>query len=275
MSVAKRIMAPKLNYIDSHAHLFSEDYKYDLGEVITRAEEAGVQYIIFPATDLRTSRFSIELSEKYSLVYVCVGIHPHDTMKAADNDLNEIENLCNHKKVVAIGEIGLDYHYNISPKERQIDMFSEQMKIAVRKNLPVVVHTRKSFYDTLKVVRETIDNNASWIKNGKRGVFHCYSGSAEEALILKDLGFYISFTGSITFKNSESISVIKKTGIENVLLETDSPYMTPVPLRGKRNEPANIVLVCKKISEILDISEEKIAMTTTMNSTALFGLKKV
>jgi TatD DNase family protein len=267
-------MAPKLKYIDSHAHLFSDDYKDDLESVVMRAVDAGVKYIIMPATDLRTSRLSVELSEKYSMIYVCVGIHPHESIAAKNEDLEEIEKLCAHPKVVGIGEIGLDYHYDYSPRESQVSIFESQMLMAVRNDLPVVIHTRKSFDDTLKIVRNTVNSNDSWILKGKRGVFHCYSGTADEAALLKKLGFCISFTGSITFSKSESDRVIRENGLDNLLLETDSPYMTPVPMRGKKNEPANIFIISKKIAEILCIDEEEVAGITLKNSEDLFRLDR-
>jgi TatD DNase family protein len=262
-------------YIDSHAHLFFTDYADDLAAVLSRAREAGVRMVIVPGTDLKSSREAVLLADQHENIFACVGIHPHEASKAASQDLREIEKLCDHPKVVAIGEIGLDYHYDFSPPEHQRKYFTEQMEIAVRRNLPVVVHMRESTEDVFSLVKQTVHMNPHWKENSeepKRGVFHCFPGTAEQAAYVRGLGFCISYPGIVTFKKSDSIEVVKQIGIHNILLETDSPYMTPVPFRGKRNEPANIVLIGRKIAEALSISEEEVARITTENAVRLFGL---
>jgi len=264
-----------LNYIDSHAHLFFTDYANDLADVLLRARDAGVGVIIVPGTDLKTSWEAVLLADQYENIFACVGIHPHEVSKANRQDLAEIEKLCEHKKVVAIGEIGLDYHYDFSPKEVQRKFFAEQMEIAVRRNLPVVMHMRESTEDAFYIVEHTVQANPNWRANSNqpmRGVFHCFPGTAEQAAHVRDFGFCISYPGIVTFKKSNSLEVLKEIGIHNILLETDSPYMTPVPLRGKRNEPANVVLIGRKIAEALGISEEEVARKTTENAVRLFGL---
>jgi TatD DNase family protein len=263
------------SYIDSHAHLFFADYANDLAAVLLRAREAGVSKIIVPGTDLKSSREAVLLANQQENIFACVGIHPHEASKAAFQDLLEVEKLCDHPKVVAIGEIGLDYHYNFSPDELQRKFFVEQMKIAVRKNLPVVIHMRESAEDAFSIVEQTVKINSKWKESSKelmRGVFHCFPGTAEQAAYVRGLGFFISYPGIVTFKKSNSIEVVKEIGIHNILLETDSPYMAPVPLRGKRNEPANIVLIGRKIAQALNISEEEVARITTENAIHLFGL---
>jgi TatD DNase family protein len=262
-------------YIDSHAHLFYEDFKEDIESVLARAQEAGVEYCIIPGTDLKSSRESIVLAEEWKNIFACVGIHPHEAAKATEKDLLEIEELSKHPKVVALGEIGLDYHYNFSPREQQREIFAAQIEIAVRRNLPVVVHTRESSDDAFSMIQQVVKKHPRWKESNsapQRGVFHCFPGTAEEAEYVRKLGFYVSYPGILTFKKSQSIEEIRKIGVHNILLETDSPYMTPVPFRGQRNEPANIVYIGRKLAEAFQIPEEEVARMTTENAIRLFGL---
>jgi len=265
------------HYIDTHAHLFFSDYTDDLPAVLSRAQEAGIDSIVVPGTDVKSSREAVLLAEQHEHIYACVGIHPHEAAKAGHQDIAEIQSLSEHPKVVAIGEIGLDYHYNFSPRELQRTFLAEQLELAVQRNLPVVLHMRESTEDTFSLVEHAVQANAPWKKSTTRpmrGVFHCFPGTAEQAAYVQGLGFCISYPGVVTFKKSTSIEVVKEIGITNMMLETDSPFMTPVPLRGKRNEPANIVLIGRKIAETLDISEDEVARTTTDNAIRLFGLKR-
>jgi TatD DNase family protein len=262
-------------YIDSHAHLFFEDYNKDIEDTLKRAKDAGVKYCIVPGTDVKTSREAIALAERFENIYACVGIHPLETSQALEKDLEEIELLSSHPKVKAIGEIGLDYHYDFSPREKQREFFAAQIEIAIRCDLPVVVHTRESMNDALKMVLHAIDTHPDWKRKktlSSCGVFHCFAGTAQEAGCVREMGFYISYPGIVTFKKSKSMETIKEIGIQNILLETDSPYMTPAPFRGKRNEPANIVLIARKIAEELTISEEEVAQITSRNAIRVFGL---
>ena len=265
------------DYIDSHAHLFFTDYADDLEAVLLRAKEAGVGIIIVPGTDLKSSKEAVLLANQHENIFACVGIHPHEVSKAGDQDLAEIEKLCKNSKVVAIGEIGLDYHYDFSPRELQCKSFERQLEIAVRQDLPVVIHMRESIEDSFSIINKIVNVYPNWKDSSigpMRGVFHCFPGTAEQAAYVHKLGFYISYPGIVTFKNSNSIEVLKQIGIHKILLETDSPYMTPVPFRGKRNEPANIVLIGRKIAEAFDISEEEVARITTENAVSLFGLNQ-
>ena len=264
-------------YIDSHAHLFFTDYADDFAAVLLRAKDVGVDAIIVPGTDLKSSKDALQLADRYENIYACVGIHPHDVSKANHNDLSEIEKLCDNPKVVAIGEIGLDYHYDFSLPELQCKYFTEQMEIAIRNNLPVVLHMRESTEDTFSIVERIVNANPNWkdsCKEPMRGVFHCFPGTADQAAFVIGLGFCISYPGIVTFKKSNGIEVIKKIGIHNLLLETDSPYMTPVPLRGKRNEPANVALIGRKIAEALEIAEEEVARITSENAIRLFSINR-
>jgi TatD DNase family protein len=262
-------------YVDSHAHLYFSDYKADIESVLARAEDAGVKYCIVPGTDLNSSREAVSLAESHKIIYACVGVHPHEAAKSTEKDLEEIEELSKHLKVVAIGEIGLDYYYDFSPKDRQKNILIAQMEIAVQRNLPVVLHTRESTEDVFAIVKDAVNNHPDW-KNAaalpQRGVFHCFPGTAEEAEYVRKLGFYVSYPGIVTFKKSDAIETVKQIGIQNILLETDSPFMTPVPFRGKRNEPANIVYIGRKIAEAINITEEEVARVTTENTIRLFRL---
>ncbi len=247
-------------FIDTHAHLVAPDFNDDRDEVIQRARDAGVESIIVPGTDAETSRQAIELAENYDFIYACVGVHPHDATKATESALEEIEQLSRHHKVVAIGEIGLDYHYDFSPREKQIEVFRKQIEIAIRRNLPIVVHTRKSIPDTIQIIDTAVSNNGLWRKNRHpRGVFHCFTGDVAQARKIINLGFFVSYPGIVTFKNSTAAETIQKLGYDHLMLETDSPYLTPAPHRGKRNEPAHIRLIAQKIAELCNASVEDVA----------------
>ena len=256
--------------IDSHAHLFDEQFKIDLFEVILRAKESKIDKIILPATTIETSKISLDLNLKYNFLIPTVGIHPHEVKDVTLNDLIEIDNLAKNKNVVAIGEIGIDYFYDFAPKDKQIEIFESQIKIAIKNNLPIIVHTRDSISESISIVEEIISRNPDWRKNSFRGVFHCFTGDKPQAEKLFSLGFLIGIGGMVTFKNSSMANLISEIGIANVILETDSPYLTPVPLRGKRNEPANVNLVANKISEILKIDINEVERITDHNSEKLF-----
>lgn len=264
-------------YIDSHAHLFYEDYRDDLLSVIERAHSAGVETIVVPGTTLATSREAIALAERFDDVYACVGFHPHEASKATEEDVVEIEQLSSHPRVVAIGEIGLDFHYDFSPREFQESIFRKQIEIAIRRSLPVVVHTRESMTQAITIVQEAVSAQPEWRRdaahgNGLRGVFHCFTGTAEEAAQLFELGFFVSYPGIVTFKNSPVLETLKAIGFQQILLETDSPYLAPVPFRGKRNEPANIVYVANRIAELFQVAPSEIAAAATSNTRKLFSI---
>lgn len=275
-------------YIDSHAHLFFKDFQNDLGDVIQRAKDAGVDYIICPGIDLQTSKKSIELAEKYEMVYACVGIHPHDSSKTDDKSLEEIEKLGQHPKVVAIGEIGLDYHYNFSPPDIQRKVFENQIDIAINRNLPIVIHSREAEEDVLRSIRKKIEENPKWMsdRTGKynrypavKGVFHCFPGDSKLAWDVIKLGFYVSLTGPVTYGNKPNkpnsmVEVAGKVSPEHLLLETDSPYLTPTPFRGKRNEPAYVRFIAEIIAELQGLSSEDIGRASSFGVHKLFGIGK-
>lgn len=217
-------------YIDSHAHMFYEDYRDDLGAVLERADEAGVSTIVVPGTNLETSREAIALAERYERLYACVGIHPHEASHATDQALKEIERLSHHPRVVAIGEIGLDFHYDFAPREQQVTVFEAQIRMAIRRNLPIVVHTRESIPESIASVRSLVHSAPEWRKQSPahdhalpayRGVFHCFTGSADECRQIFELGFLVSFPGIVTFRNSPVLETIKQIGYDRIMIETD------------------------------------------------------
>lgn len=253
-------------FIDTHAHLFFDNFKDDLEAVIDRAKDAGVDYIIVPATDLKTAREAISLAEKYNQIYATVGVHPHDTKDWNDSIISELESLAKHPKVVAIGEIGLDYYYDFSPKEQQIKAFKSQLSLAVKLNLPAVIHNRDSDDDMMEIIR-------SFCGTGLKAQFHCFNGSLDDAIEFMRMSHFISFTGNITFKKSESLrEILKHIDLNHLMLETDSPFMTPVPFRGKRNEPANVKYVAQQIADIHKLSLEDIGRITSLNVFRFFGI---
>ncbi len=255
-------------FIDTHAHLFFENYKNDIDDVITRAKENGVDYIVIPATDLKTANEAISLAEKYAQVYAAVGIHPHDTKNWDESIIPEIEKLAKHPKVVAIGEIGLDYYYDFSPQDQQIKAFKSQLELAIKLELPVVIHNRDSDGDMMDII-------SSYCGSGLKAQFHCFNGSLEDATEFMKMNHFISFTGNITFKKSDGLrNTLKHIDLNHIMLETDSPFMTPVPFRGKRNEPVYVCYVAQQVADIHKISVEEVGRITSLNTFRFFGIGK-
>ena len=253
-------------FIDTHAHLFYPNFEGELDEIISRAKENAIDYILVPATDIKTSEQVIDLTEKYEIVYGAVGVHPHDTKNWNSSFIPKIEKLAKNKKIVAIGEIGLDYYYDFSPKEKQIEAFKAQIDLALKLDLPVIIHNRDSDEDIMEIIR-------SYCGSGLKGQFHCFNGSLQDAMELVGMNFMISFTGNITFKKADTLrKILSSIQIDNLLLETDSPFMTPVPFRGQRNEPAYVKLVADKIAEVQDLTINDIANATSLNAFKLFGI---
>jgi TatD DNase family protein len=253
-------------FVDTHAHLFYPNFEGELDEVIQRAKDEGVDYIIVPATDIETCSKVIELTKKYEMIYGTIGIHPHDTKNWNESYIPKIEEFAKHDKIVGIGEIGLDYYYDFSPKEKQIEAFKAQIELALKLNLPIVVHNRDASEDVLKITKE-------FAGTGLRAQFHCFNGTLDEARELIRLHHFVSFTGNITFTKADSLrEIVSKITPEHLLLETDSPFMTPVPHRGKRNEPAHVKLVAEKIAEIRHLSIKDVARVTSYNAFRMFGI---
>ena len=256
-----------MQLFDSHAHFDDDKFKDDAYEIIENAFNNGVRYILNVGTDIKTSKRSIELAEKFEYVYATVGVHPHEVEKLKDSGEEAMRNLCTHPKVVAVGEIGLDYYYDHSPRELQKSWLTRQLKMAKELNLPFVLHDRDAHEDIMKIIKTEFPFN-------KSGVFHCFSGSWEMAKELLNMGFYISVGGSLTFKNAKkTVEVVKNISLDKLLIETDSPYLTPEPFRGRRNDSSYMKLVAEKIAEIRETSLEEIAAITTENAKRLFNIK--
>jgi TatD DNase family protein len=252
---------------DSHAHYDDEKFKDDRYKVIENVHRGGVSYILNASTNLASAIDCIAFAQEFEYVYAAVGIHPHNAEEVNNNSMVALADFAGDKKVVAIGEIGLDYFYNNSPKEIQKHWFARQINLAVELNLPIIVHDRDAHEDTMKIIENEKAESVG-------GVFHCYSGSVEMAKELLKKNFYISIGGSVTFKNAKRIiDVVKFVSLDRILIETDCPYMTPEPFRGKRNDSGYIRLVAEKIAEIRGKDFEEIASITTENAKRLFKIK--
>lgn len=254
-------------YTDTHAHLDFDQFDRDRDAVIKNAQLAYVSTIINIGINLDTSKNSIELAEKYEFIYATAGIHPHDSDEMESDAWDELAKLYKHPKVVAIGEIGLDYYRDYSPREIQSRVLLKQLDLAVKHRLPVIIHTRNAWHDILPIMTDQFRNRLS-------GVFHCFSGSEKEAKAVLDAGYFISFTGVVTFKNAQALSIAANyVPLDRLLLETDCPFMAPVPFRGKRCEPAHVPFIAKKIAESKKMSVAEIANQTNKNVERLFGIK--
>lgn len=251
---------------DTHAHYDDRRFDKDRDALLASMPEQGVNYICNIGCDMPTSYKSVELAEQFDHVYAVVGIHPHNADEATEADYAALRELANHPKVLALGEMGLDYHYDFSPRDVQRLVFERQIKLAGELNMPVVIHEREACQDVLEVVR----------KNPVcRGVYHCYSGSAETARELVQLGYYLGFNGVITFDNARrSHEVIRSVPLERLLLETDCPYLTPVPYRGKRNDSGLMQYSLQKMAELRGLTPEEMARITTENALRFYGLQK-
>jgi TatD DNase family protein len=251
--------------IDTHTHLDDARYDPDREATIERARQAGLRAFVTIGCDLATSRAAVALADHHPDIYASIGVHPHEVRHIGDGWYDEFRRLAEHKKVVAYGEIGLDYHYNHSPPHEQRERFREQLQLARDLRLPVIIHTREAQEDTISILKEEQGSEVG-------GVFHCFSGDARLAKDALDLGFYLSFSGILTFTNATMLrDIAKQTPLDRVLIETDCPYLAPVPYRGKRNEPAFVVQVAKQLAEIHpDVSLEQIEQATTDNAQRLF-----
>ena len=252
-------------YFDTHTHI--DDEKYDGGQeqVVREALDAGVTMMMNVGSDLASSARSVALEEKYDCVWAAVGIHPSETTGLTDADYEELIRLAGHEKVRAIGEIGLDYHYEDTDKAAQFPAFHRQLEIAQALGLPVIVHNREATADTVAILQEHPQ---------VRGIVHSYSGSAETAKILLKMGYYLSFNGICTFKNAERTrEVLMTVPRDRLLIETDCPYLSPEPFRGTRNCPAKVVCVAQRIAELWGVSPEEVARQTTENGKAIYGIK--
>lgn len=251
---------------DTHAHLDDGRFDEDRKEVIAQCREVGVELILNAAADLQTSHKCIALAKEYDMIYASVGVHPHEAKSMDKSTIAELQDLAANPKVKAIGEIGLDYHYDFSPRDVQKQRFMEQIDLAKQLKLPIIVHDRESHGDIMDIFKKM---NVK----GMGGVLHSFSGSVEMARECLKLGFYLSISGPVTFKNAvKTVEVVKEVPLDMLLIETDSPYLTPVPHRGKRNYPGYVRYVAEKLAEIKGISFEEVAQRTLENGRKLFDI---
>jgi TatD DNase family protein len=253
---------------DTHAHLNAIQYNDDLQEVIERAVFEGVSNIVVVGFDRPTISRAIELAEQYDFIYAAVGWHPVDAIDMTEEDLHMLEQLAAHPKVVALGEMGLDYYWDKSPKDVQKEVFRKQIALAKKVKLPIIIHNREATADILEILKE---ENAAEVG----GIMHCFTGSVEVAKQCIDMNFYISFGGPVTFKNAKKPKeVAKEIPLEYLLIETDCPYLTPHPFRGKRNEPSYVKYVAEAIAELKGVSFEEVAQKTSDNAKKIFGMNR-
>lgn len=255
-----------MKIVDSHCHIDDEKFNIDRDEIISNFEEDKVDFLVNPAIDVQSSERILKLAEKNKSIYVAVGIHPHEVENVTDEDIKKIEELSYSNKVVAIGEIGLDYYYDNSPREKQKEVLRKQMEIAKKRKLPVIIHTRDSMGDTYDILSE--------YKGEVVGVMHCYTGSLEMAKRFMELGYYISISGAVTFKNAVNVrEMAKNIPLEYLMVETDSPYLTPEPNRGKRNEPKYVKFVAEKVAELKEMELNDLVYYTNSNARNLFAIR--
>jgi TatD DNase family protein len=257
-------------FVDSHAHIDGQEFDADREEVIQRAHEAGVSLILNVGTgDPHSGAFerAVQLGRDHESVFTAIGTHPHDARLYDDAAEEKIKNLINNEHVIAWGEIGLDFHYDNSPRDVQVAAFKRQLRAARECDLPVVIHTREAEAETIDILRSEYDGAQ------RRGVFHCFSGSRELAQRANEIGFMISFSGIVTFKKADELrAVAKEVPLDRLLIETDCPYLTPIPYRGKRNEPAYVVEVARCLATLHDVNIEEMARISTENFNRFFGL---
>ena len=251
-------------YFDTHAHYDDRRFNSDRDELLGSMKEGGVTMILNSASSLGSAKFSLWLADKYPFVYASVGVHPHDSKSMTDDTVSELEKLLKHPKAMAVGEIGLDFHHNFSPHDVQKKRYREQLELARRVKKPVIIHERESLRDTLDIIRDYRDLS---------GVFHCFSGSWETAKIILDMGWYLSFTGVITFQNARrSLEVLAKMPADRIMLETDCPYLTPEPKRGRRNSSLYLPYIAEKVAQVRGITTEEAAALTMENGTRFFSI---
>jgi len=253
-------------FFDTHAHYDDKQFNDDREELLGSMNGAGVDLILNAASNLRSSKFCLKLADKYSFIYAAIGVHPHDSKTMNDATVSELEKLLSQPKAVAVGEIGLDYHYDFSPRDIQRKRFREQLELARLAAKPVIIHEREALADTIDIIRDYRD---------LIGVFHCFSGSWETASTILDMGWYLSFTGVITFRNARrALEVIEKMPADRIMLETDCPYLAPEPMRGMRNSSLYLRYTAEKVAQIRGIPIEEVAALTMENGLRFFGISK-
>tara|TARA_Y100000588_G_C14231256_1_gene915386 strand:- start:1402 stop:2157 length:756 start_codon:yes stop_codon:yes gene_type:complete len=251
-----------MKLIDTHSHIYYDKYNNDLPEVLNNAQNKNVSKIICVGVDIETSKKSIQIAEKYDMVYATAGYHPHESKETKSDYLDQLKKLLTHKKVIAVGEMGLDYFYEISDSKIQRKIFREQLDLAKELNMPAIIHNRNSDDDLFN------DIKSSGIK---KGVIHCFASNLEFANKILDLGLHISFTGMITFVK-ELQDVVNQIPLNKIMIETDAPYLAPIPYRGKRNEPYMVNFIAEEIAKIKGLTFKEVAKTTTKTARDFFGI---
>lgn len=252
-------------FIDSHAHLDDKRFDADRDMIIKNLKENKVDYVFNIGADLESSETSVKLANQYDNIYAVVGVHPHSAKEVDENTIDRLKELSKEEKVIAIGEIGLDYYYDNSPRDLQVKWFKEQIKLAKEVNLPIVIHTRDASQETFDILKENAKDHPV--------IMHCYSGSVEMAEEYVKLGYYISIAGPLTFKNARiPKEVVENIPMDRLLIETDCPYLTPVPYRGKRNEPMFVKYVAEEMAKIKGISVEEVGRITSRNLQKAFSI---
>lgn len=258
-------MKLNMELIDTHCHLYVPAFSEDIDAVLQRALDVGVSRFYLPAIDTETEARLLDLEKRYpDICFAMQGLHPCSVKGDVTNALHHVEQSLSHGRFVAVGEIGLDFYWDRSFEKQQYQAFHQQIDWANHYNLPIVIHSRDSIEQTIAVVRER--------QKGKlRGIFHCFNDAEEHAIKITDLGFYIGIGGTLTYKNSKLPGVLRNIGLENIVLETDSPYLPPAPFRGKRNESSYLILIAEKLAEVKGIAVEEVARVTTENALKIFG----
>ena len=254
-----------MRFFDSHCHLEDERFAEDFAETLERMKQGNIERCVSVGTDIKTSNQCIAIAHQHDGVFASCGVHPHEAQEAPSDYLSVISELLNLPKVVALGEIGLDYHYDFSPKDIQHKVFKEQLALAVQKDVPVILHVREAHGDVLSILKE--------MPKPPKAVLHCFSGSEEMAKEYVKMGFYISFAGPVTYKKAPNLwESAKAVPLDRLLIETDSPYLAPVPFRGKRNEPTHVAYVSHKLAELKGLPLEEMAEITYQNACRFYRL---
>lgn len=255
--------------IDSHAHLDMKDFEKDREEVLNRALQGGVSHIITIGTDISSSIKALELANRYDFIFSAIGYHPHNSSDVDSYKLKELGRLVSESKIVAWGEIGLDFYRRYSPPNRQIEVFERQLEMAIHFDLPVIIHNREAHKEVLTILKK--------VHHGRdKGVIHCFSGDYDLAMEFIEMGYYISIPGTVTYKNAFQVhDVATRIPIEYMLLETDAPFLAPVPKRGKRNEPLFVTHTAQKIAQLKNMDFQEVAFQTSKNAKRLFGLPEL
>jgi len=263
---SRMIESDRAVFVDSHAHIELPPLMNEIEGVLRRASMAGVAAIVCVGIDLDDAKRTLEIVDRFDQVFACLGFHPHSAKEVGEHGLAEMENLAQHPRVVGYGEIGLDFFRNLSPKDVQKGVFRDQISLAKSLAKPIVVHLRNAYDEGLRMLEQAVP-----FPQG--GVIHCFSGDSNHAARALALGFHVSIPGAVTYKKNDGLrSIVKSLPAEKILLETDCPFLAPEPLRGRDNEPANIIYTAKKVASVRNVSVKEIAWTTTNNAMRLFGL---